>query len=126
MTQTIFPALRYRDADAALSFLKDAFGATEHALYRGDDGAIHHGEVMIAGGMVMIGTAAPDAAPPADELAITLYLVVGDPDAHHATAAAAGAQVIRGPEDMDYGSREYSVRDPGGHIWTFGTYDPNP
>jgi uncharacterized glyoxalase superfamily protein PhnB len=26
--------------------------------------------------------------------------------------------------DTDYGSREYSVRDPEGHLWSFGTYNP--
>jgi hypothetical protein len=38
MTQTIFPAVRYRDADAALAFLKDAFGAAEHVVYRSEAG----------------------------------------------------------------------------------------
>ena len=26
---------------------------------------------------------------------------------------------------MDYGSRDYSVRDVEGNLWSFGTYDPN-
>jgi len=42
MTQTIFPALRYRDAEAALEWLKQAFGAEERAVHRGDDGRIRH------------------------------------------------------------------------------------
>jgi uncharacterized glyoxalase superfamily protein PhnB len=37
---------------------------------------------------------------------------------------AAGAQVERELADMDYGSREFSVRDPEGNLWSFGTYDP--
>jgi uncharacterized glyoxalase superfamily protein PhnB len=37
---------------------------------------------------------------------------------------AAGARVVRELEDMPYGSREYSVRDPEGNLWSFGTYDP--
>jgi uncharacterized glyoxalase superfamily protein PhnB len=49
---------------------------------------------------------------------------VPDPDRHHAKATAAGAQVVRGLEDTDYGSREYSVRDLEGNLWSFGTYDP--
>jgi len=32
---------------------------------------------------------------------------------------------VRELEDMPYGSREYSVRDPEGNLWSFGTYDPN-
>jgi uncharacterized glyoxalase superfamily protein PhnB len=64
---------------------------------------------------------------PPDALASTmsLYIVVPDPDAHHARATAAGATVVRELQDTDYGSREYSVRDPGGNLWSFGTYDPN-
>jgi uncharacterized glyoxalase superfamily protein PhnB len=25
---------------------------------------------------------------------------------------------------QDYGGRDYTCRDPEGHVWTFGTYDP--
>jgi uncharacterized glyoxalase superfamily protein PhnB len=28
------------------------------------------------------------------------------------------------PTDLDYGSRDFSVRDPEGHVWSFGTYRP--
>ena len=53
------------------------------------------------------------------------YVVVDDPDAHFEHAKAAGAEIARELEDMDYGSREYSARDPEGHTWTFGTYRPS-
>jgi uncharacterized glyoxalase superfamily protein PhnB len=26
------------------------------------------------------------------------------------------------PVDQDYGSRDFSVRDPEGNLWAFGTY----
>ena len=26
--------------------------------------------------------------------------------------------------DLDYGSRDFSVRDPEGNLWSFGTYRP--
>src|SRR5579875_3000645 len=130
MTQTIFPALRYRDAGAAVEWLKRAFAAEEKAVYRDDGGAIHHAELVIEGGVVMLGQhdgagwfggRAPDAlASP-----VTLYLVVADPDAHHRRAAEAGASVVRELTDMPYGSREYSVRDPEGNLWSFGTYAPD-
>jgi uncharacterized glyoxalase superfamily protein PhnB len=130
MTQTIFPALRYRDANAALEWLKRAFGAQEKAVYRGEsDGRIHHAELEIAGGAVMLGEYDESgwmggSAPDARAGTVSLYIVVADPDAHHERAVAAGAEVVRELEDMDYGSREYSVRDPEGNLWSFGTYDP--
>ena len=55
----------------------------------------------------------------------SLYIVVADPDAHHARAVAAGAEVVRELTDTDYGSREYGVHDPEGNSWSFGTYDPS-
>ena len=51
----IFPAVRYADADAGVAFLKHAFGATEKAVHRGEDGVIHHAELALGDGLVMVG-----------------------------------------------------------------------
>jgi uncharacterized glyoxalase superfamily protein PhnB len=51
--------------------------------------------------------------------------VVDEVDAHFARAKAAGAEIIREPEDQDYGGRDYSARDPEGNVWSFGTYAPS-
>jgi uncharacterized glyoxalase superfamily protein PhnB len=125
----IFPAIRYADADAGITFLKDAFGASEKAVHRGEDGVVHHAELALGAGLVMVGQHRQDAKPGGDApnpLAspVSIYITITDPDAHHAAARAAGATVVRELEDMDYGSREYSVRDPEGNLWSFGTYDP--
>jgi uncharacterized glyoxalase superfamily protein PhnB len=129
MDQTIFPAIRYRDAGAAVDWLGRAFGATEHVAYRGDDGAVHHAELLIGANMIMLGQHGDEpwmGGHPADPLASTmsLYVVVDDPDAHHARALAAGATIVRELQDMEYGSREYSARDLEGNLWSFGTYSP--
>ena len=39
-------------------------------------------------------------------------------------AQAAGAPVLRPLQDTGYGSREFAVKDPEGHSWSVGTYDP--
>ena len=52
------------------------------------------------------------------------YLVVDDPDPLYERAKAAGAEILMEPTDQDYGSRDFSVRDPEGNIWSFGTYRP--
>lgn len=49
---------------------------------------------------------------------------VPDADAAYARAVAAGAVVIRPLQDTPYGSREFAVKDPKGHSWSAGTYDP--
>jgi uncharacterized glyoxalase superfamily protein PhnB len=125
----IFPAIRYADAAAGIDFLKRAFGATEKAVHRGDDGVIRHAELALGAGLVMVGQYADDGwlggeAPRALASTVSIYVVVEDPDAHHAAAQAAGATIVRELQDTDYGSREYSVRDPQGNLWSFGTYDP--
>jgi uncharacterized glyoxalase superfamily protein PhnB len=124
----IFPAVRYADADAAVTFLKRAFGATEKSVHR-REGVIHHAELALGAGLIMLGEHREDGKlggdPPRPlSSTMSIYVTVEDPDAHHAVAREAGATVVRELEDMDYGSREYSVRDPEGNLWSFGTYDP--
>ena len=54
-----------------------------------------------------------------------VYICVNDIDAHYARAKDAGAEITRDLQDTDYGSREYTARDPEGHLWGFGTYLPH-
>lgn len=125
MRPNIFPALHYTDPEAALEWLKRAFGFEEKAVYRGEDGRIQHAELRLGDGLVMFGGVPGDAArsdgaqPP-----VTIYAVVSDPDGHYERARTAGAEIVRELADQPYGSREYSARDPEGNMWSFGTYDP--
>ncbi len=127
---TIFPALRYRDANAAIDWLERAFGFQEKAVYRDEDGAVQHAELTLGGGLIMLGQYNEEGwmgrhAPDALASTISLYLVVQNPDAHHDRAKAAGAQIVRELTDQEYGSREYSARDLEGNLWSFGTYQPH-
>jgi uncharacterized glyoxalase superfamily protein PhnB len=73
--------------------------------------------------MVMFGSAA--AGKPATRGGgAGIYVVVEDADAHCARARAAGAEIVDDVHDTDYGSRDYSARDPEGNMWYFGTYQP--
>lgn len=130
MRPNIFPALHYRDPDAALEWLKRAFGFEEKAVYRGDDGAVHHAELRLGNGLIMLG-AVPTDGPGADapqsngaQPPVTIYAVVTDADAHYTQSKAAGAVIVRELADQPYGSREYGARDLEGNAWSFGTYDP--
>lgn len=51
-------------------------------------------------------------------------MTVSDIDAHYAHAKANGAQIVMPLAETSYGAREYSARDIEGHLWSFGTYDP--
>ena len=116
---TVFPALSYDDTQAAVDFLKEAFGAEEHSVYRTDDGNIRHAELSFGNGLVMFG---PSTGQP--KLNAAVYVAVDDPDAHCERARAAGAEIIYELHDTDYGSREYGAKDPEGNAWYFGTYRP--
>ena len=129
MNPNIFPTLRYRDANAAIDWLKDVFGFEEKAVYRGDDGVVHHAELRLGAGMIMLGQHRPDgffgrAEPDPEASPSAVYVVLEDVDAHHARAQEKGADIFRALVDQDYGSREYGVRDLEGNRWSFGTYDP--
>ena len=124
-TATVWPALRYRDALAAIRFLVEAFGFEEIVRYPGaDESQVSHAELRWPlGGGVMLGSAREDSViaglPPGTG---SIYVVTEEPDALYERARTAGAQVVRELHDEDYGSREFTVRDPEGVYWSFGTY----
>ena len=122
---SIYPTLRYRDPRAAIEFLTSAFGLKIAHLTDNPDGTVGHAELSWGNGVVMLGTKSADPGPWDTERCV-LYLVVDDPDAHHARAVAAGATVIMELTDQPYGSREFAATDPEGNVWSFGTYQPKP
>jgi uncharacterized glyoxalase superfamily protein PhnB len=123
--QSIFPVLKYDDARAAIQFLEAAFGFERHAVYDGEDGGVAHAELRLGDEYVMLGsTSEGDDRFNQGAGRYSLYVVVDDPDAHLARAKEAGASIERELTDQDYGSREYTARDPEGNLWSFGTYRP--
>jgi uncharacterized glyoxalase superfamily protein PhnB len=131
--RTVWPCLAYRDAQAAIRFLVDAFCFVETLVVPGDapaDGragrAVAHAELRWPeGGGVMLGSVGDDPDNPFEQQPAgvgSVYVVTEHPDALLARSTAAGAQLVRGIEDTDYGSRGFTVRDPEGVLWSFGTY----
>lgn len=128
---SIIPALQYDDAKAAIEFLCKAFGFEKNAVYEGDDGSVEHAQLTLGNGMIMLGSAKDTEygrllRRPRDAGGVTMstYVIVDDADTHFARAKAAGAEIVREPVTQDYGGRDYTCKDPEGHVWTFGTYDP--
>jgi uncharacterized glyoxalase superfamily protein PhnB len=126
-TTSVWPILSYRDARAAIAFLVEALGFEERAVYARDDdpAVVEHAELRWPlGGGVMLGTAGKDDSAfgrrqPGND---SVYVVCQDPDGLFERATAAGAEVVRGLADEDYGSRGFTVRDREGNLWSFGTY----
>ncbi|HVZ84489.1 MAG TPA: VOC family protein [Terracidiphilus sp.] len=132
MRSTIMPTLRYHDAPAAIEWLCTVLGFARHAVYPGPDNTIVHAELTLGGGMIMLGSHKDDAygkgfGSPGEfggRETRSAYVVVPDADAAYARAQAAGGTIVRPIQDTAYGSREFTVKDPEGHSWSVGTYDP--
>lgn len=134
--QSLIPCLRYEDALGAIDFLCRAFGFERHVVYADDKDPmlIHHAQLRLGDSLVMLSSAtATEAAnlyrwkTPREAGGITACIacVIDDPDAHHARAKAAGAEIVTAPHDNEgYPGRSYNARDPEGNDWDFGTYDP--
>ncbi len=128
---TVIPALRYKDAHAAIDWLVKAFGFKAQAVHDGPDGTVAHAQLTLATGMIMLGSASNQGAndlvqPEAigNRSTVSIYLVVGDAAAVYDTAKAAGAEMLMELKEMDYGGWAFGCRDLEGHAWSVGEYDP--
>jgi uncharacterized glyoxalase superfamily protein PhnB len=135
MGTRIVPFLGYEDAAAAIEWLGKAFGFVEDrdARYE-EEGTITHAELDLDGATIYLSTPAGYASPRTlredSELARRAYdnpwvidghfVEVDDVDAHHARAVAAGATILRAPEEPGHGLRIYTAEDLEGHRWMFG------
>lgn len=119
----VWPCLSYADAPGAIRFLVEAFGFVEALVVPGEqDREIVHAELRWPeGGGVMLGSSSDDSE--FGQLTKTSsYVVTDHPDELFSRATGAGATVVRELRDEDYGSRGFTVRDPEGNLWSFGTY----
>jgi PhnB protein len=114
--RTVTPYLIVTDADAELTFLKTAFGATEVMCQRNPDNTVAHAEITIGDSLVMLG----QAGGPWKPTSAALYLWVDDVDATYASALRAGARSEMEPEDKPYGHRNGGVVDQNGITWWIG------
>lgn len=129
---TIIPCMRYRDAPAAIDWLCRAFGFERQLVVPNEDGTIAHAQLGYGNGMIMLGSVfdteygrlVKQPSQLDNYVTQSAYLVVQDADLVYDRALAAGAQVVLDLKDEDYGGRGFTCRDPEGHIWSIGTYDP--
>ena len=134
--QRITPMIAYEDGAAAIDWLTEAFGFRETGeRYTDEHGVVGHAELELDGAGIMLATPSPDYRGPrrhAEEceqarrwldnpwVVDGLFVEVDDVGAHHARAVAAGAKVLRGPEEPGTGFRIYTAEDLEGHRWMFG------
>lgn len=128
---TVTPGLLYHDAPAAIEWLGRVFGFQKRLVVAGENGTVAHAHLTLGNGGIMLSSAEGYLHP---ELCrspraiggvgtVELIVHVADPDAHHAHASAAGAEIITPVQDNPYGGRSHVCRDPEGHVWAFSSYD---
>ena len=124
----------YEDVGSAVEWLGEAFGFRESGpRFDDDDGHVTHAELSLDGATVFLGWPGPEYRSPASHareceqaarwldnpwVVDGVHVEVGDLGAHYERAKAAGATILREPEDLPFG-RLYSAADLEGHRWMF-------
>jgi uncharacterized glyoxalase superfamily protein PhnB len=106
----VIPVLEYADVASAAAWLCDAFGFAER-LRIGN----HRVQLSVDEGSVVVAEPKNVGTPNGH----TIMVRVRDADAHAANARRAGARIIHEPETYQFGERQYTAEDVGGHRWTF-------
>lgn len=132
MSSTVVPCLRYRDAPAVIDWLCSNLDFEKRLIVPGKNGGVSHAELTLGDGMVMIGSQAdheygqllttPDKTGGLQTQ--TIWIRVQDADELYARVVDSGADILKAIDDAPYGGREFACRDPEGHVWNVGTYDP--
>ena len=128
----VIPCLRYRDAPAAIDWLCDNLGFERQLVIPNEDGSIAHAQLGYGNGMVMLssifdtefGRLMREPAQIGGGVTQCSYLVVNDADLVYGRVLESGVKVEMDIKDEDYGGRGFTCRDPEGHLWSVGTYDP--
>ncbi len=123
---TFYPNLMYADADVAIEWLERTLGFERREVHHDDDGNVVHAEVALDSTVLMLSSAGVGREPfnaiaPGGSL---VYVAVDEVDSLYEKVREAGADVALELTDTDYGSRDFTVRDPEGTLWAFGTYRP--
>ncbi|MEZ5354643.1 MAG: VOC family protein [Bryobacteraceae bacterium] len=129
MSSSVIPCLRYRDAPAAIEWLCRVIGFEKHLVVPGPDDTIRHAQLRLNDGMIMVGSVGESEfdrlmTMPAPGETQCPYVVVADADEVHRRAREAGWPIEIEIADQDHGGRLFTCRDPEGHVWNIGTYDP--
>ena len=113
---TVVPILVYEDVGKALEFLAQAFGFKER-LRAEHGGSISHAQMDVGEGSIMMGRQGGPFRAPQETGTVSQYATVhiDNVDQHFARARAAGATILKEPQDMPFGVRQYTAQDIGGH-----------
>lgn len=128
---SVTPMFMFKDCRKAIEFYKKAFGAQERYSMPGPDGnGVMHAEVQVGDSIVMMGDECPQqnckSAESMGGSPISFYLYVENVDAAFRRAVEAGATVEMEVQEMFWGDRAGSLRDPFGYNWMLATHTREP
>ena len=110
------PVLQVADVTRSEAFYCDKLGFNSHGTW-GDGpefAIVQRGRVTIA-----LDRSRDDGPVPTNQY-WAAYIYVADADALCDEFRRNEVEIVRGPEDTFYGSRDFDVRDPDGHLLAFG------
>jgi PhnB protein len=124
---SITPMLMFKDTRRALDFYKKALGAEELMVMPGPEGkGVMHAEIRIGDSTIMMGEECPgNPCKSAETLGgspVSFYIYRENVDEAFNTAVAAGAKVEMPVQEMFWGDRVGSVKDPFGYSWSLATH----
>jgi PhnB protein len=122
---TAIPYLIVRDANAAIEFYQNAFGAMEFVRLADSTGKVMHAEIRIGDSQIMLADEFPDMGYKSPTVfggsPVSILLYVEDVDFTFTSAINAGATVTIPVQDQFDGDRRGTLADPFGHIWLVAT-----
>ncbi len=126
---SVTPYLSLKNAQAAIEFYKQAFGAQEIYRMEMPGHLVGHCELQIGSSRIMVADEFPNmpdavtASPKTvGNTTAGFCIYLENVDAAFAKALAAGGKERRPVTDQFYGDRSGTLEDPSGHIWTLATH----
>ena len=124
---SVTPDLTLKDSIKAIKFYKKAFGAKEMGVFPSPDGkSTMHAVIKIGDSIIMMGDERPgESCESAETLGaspVSLFVYVPDVDKVFNQAVDAGAEITMPLDDMFWGDRCGTVKDPFGYSWMIATH----
>ena len=122
---TVTPYLIIDGAAKAIEFYRDVFDAKEKGRMTGPNNTVGHAELIIGKSIIMLADPCPEMKFNSPKTyggtPVSCCVYVQDSDDIFERAVKAGAEVLKPIDDMFYGDRSGTIRDPFGHVWTISS-----
>lgn len=119
---SVTPYITFDDPAAAIDFYKKAFGAEERMRLPSPDGNVAHAEIKIGNALIMLGAPCPQksnkSAKTLSGTPVAFCVYVADVEAAFKKAKSAGMTETKPIDDMFWGDRMGTLKDPFGFEWS--------